>query len=180
MDSLESLILKTIDEKGSVEDTGVLAKEQEVEHQAVVGLMKSLESAEMVIAKVGCLKVPRYPPPYTSSPPKSVNVVCEPPVPLFIPKHPQDNLHSRWQLTDEAKGYVEAGSPEVQLFNAVPAGEGIALSELKEKVSATISDIGFKQAMMNKWIGLEKRPEPFVVRKARATLISRSLTCTFL
>jgi phenylalanyl-tRNA synthetase alpha chain len=42
----------------------------------------------------------------------------------------QDISHQRYVLTDESKSYVEAGSPEAQLFNAVPA-EGITLTALK-------------------------------------------------
>lgn len=34
-------------------------------------------------------------------------------------------------LTEEAEGYVAAGSPEAQAFNAVPAEGGITLTALK-------------------------------------------------
>jgi hypothetical protein len=42
----------------------------------------------------------------------------------------QDISHSRFVLTSEAQAYLTAGSPEVQLFNAVPA-DGITLAQLK-------------------------------------------------
>lgn len=42
----------------------------------------------------------------------------------------QDIDHFQWVLTDEAKGYLEKGSPEAQVFNAVPA-DGIAMAALK-------------------------------------------------
>ena len=42
----------------------------------------------------------------------------------------QDISHQRYVLTDESKKYLEAGSPEAQLFKAIPA-EGITLAALK-------------------------------------------------
>ena len=50
------------------------------------------------------------------------------------------------------------------VFEAVPA-EGIPLGELKANVGA-VADVGFKQAMQQKWVALEKSSgEPRVVRK---------------
>lgn len=43
----------------------------------------------------------------------------------------QDIDHFRYVLTEEAEGYVTAGSPEAQAFNAVPAQGGITLAALK-------------------------------------------------
>ena len=43
---------------------------------------------------------------------------------------PQDIDHFRYKLTAEAEGYLGVGSPEVQVFNAVPA-DGITLADLK-------------------------------------------------
>lgn len=42
----------------------------------------------------------------------------------------QDIDHSRYALTDESVAYVTAGSPEAQVFYAVPA-EGMSMAELK-------------------------------------------------
>jgi hypothetical protein len=40
--------------------------------------------------------------------------------------------HSRWAVTDEARGYLQAGTPEAQLMKAWAPGEaGITLAELK-------------------------------------------------
>ena len=50
--------------------------------------------------------------------------------PLLLP---QDIAHSRYVLTTEAEAYLTAGSPEVQLFNAVPA-DGISLAQLKVRM----------------------------------------------
>ena len=43
VESLDQLILSTIDQKGSV-DTAALAKEQSRDHQALVGAVKRLQS----------------------------------------------------------------------------------------------------------------------------------------
>lgn len=45
----------------------------------------------------------------------------------------QDISHSRFVLTSEAEVYLTAGSPEVQLFNAVPA-DGVTLAQLKVRL----------------------------------------------
>ncbi|GLI62444.1 hypothetical protein VaNZ11_005065 [Volvox africanus] len=82
----------------------------------------------------------------------------------------EDIDHFRYVLTDEAQGYLTAGSPEAQVFNAVPAGEGITLAELKARVSGEAGDVGFKQAMQQRWLALDKSDvgEPRVVRKVDA------------
>ncbi|KAK9830129.1 hypothetical protein WJX72_009917 [[Myrmecia] bisecta] len=67
-------------------------------------------------------------------------------------------------LTAEAQGYVTIGTPEAQVFAAVPE-EGIPLAQLKKQVGA-VGDVGFKQAMQQKWLALDKSgSEPKVVRK---------------
>jgi len=43
---------------------------------------------------------------------------------------PQDIPHTRLKLTDEAQGYLDSGSPEAQVFAAVPP-EGCPVAELK-------------------------------------------------
>jgi hypothetical protein len=42
----------------------------------------------------------------------------------------QDIDHSRYVLSDEASSYISSGSPEAQVFNAVPA-DGLPLAQLK-------------------------------------------------
>ncbi|CAI7793294.1 unnamed protein product [Closterium sp. NIES-53] len=72
--------------------------------------------------------------------------------------------HQSWTLTDEAKGYLDTGSPEAQVFNAVPDG-GIPLDALKKSLGA-VADIGMKQAMANKWLAISKgEGGPTVQRK---------------
>lgn len=52
-----------------------------------------------------------------------------------------------WALTEEAESYAQRGSPEAQIWTAVPA-EGIDQKALLEKVPN--GNIGFAQAMKNK------------------------------
>ena len=75
--------------------------------------------------------------------------------------------HSKLVLTPEATAYVSEGSPEAQAFAAVPA-EGCTLAEFKGKVDKAIGDVGFKQAMQSKWLGMVKGAEPRVERKVDA------------
>ncbi|KXZ54325.1 hypothetical protein GPECTOR_5g409 [Gonium pectorale] len=78
----------------------------------------------------------------------------------------EDIDHFRYALTEESQGYLTAGSPEAQVFNAVTPGEGITLAELKAKVPGEAGDVGFKQAMQQRWLALDKAAgEPRVVRK---------------
>jgi phenylalanyl-tRNA synthetase alpha chain len=61
--------------------------------------------------------------------------------------------------------YLTAGSPEAQLFAAVPA-EGVTLASVKASLPPEVADIGFKQAMQQKWVALDKSGgEPRIVRK---------------
>lgn len=98
-----------------------------------------------------------------------------PPLPCLrsrlLPKHPplattptQETAHSRVSLTDEGRAIVSAGrTPEYEVLSAVPAGDdaaGVPLSALKAQVSAEAADVGFKQAMANKWVALEKPTDP--------------------
>eukprot|EP00242_Pyramimonas_sp_CCMP2087_P013101 CAMPEP_0198209918 /NCGR_PEP_ID=MMETSP1445-20131203/17811_1 /TAXON_ID=36898 /ORGANISM="Pyramimonas sp., Strain CCMP2087" /LENGTH=498 /DNA_ID=CAMNT_0043883831 /DNA_START=70 /DNA_END=1566 /DNA_ORIENTATION=+ len=71
-----------------------------------------------------------------------------------------------WALNAEAKLFIADGSAEAQCFNAVPA-EGMALDQLK-KLLGPVADVGFKQAMVQKWLALEKGEVPMVVRKTDA------------
>lgn len=61
----------------------------------------------------------------------------------------------RWVLTAEGKIYTIGGSPEVQVFAAVPA-EGISTVDLKRKLDALVYDVGFNRAMKNKWLQTSK------------------------
>lgn len=88
------------------------------------------------------------------------------------PTPKQDIPHTRVALTDEGRACVAAGrTPEFEVFAALPsddAAPGVPLAELKTRVSAEAGAGGFKQAMANRWIALEKPAdggEPVVKRK---------------
>ncbi|XP_010243074.1 PREDICTED: phenylalanine--tRNA ligase alpha subunit, cytoplasmic [Nelumbo nucifera] len=67
----------------------------------------------------------------------------------------EDIKREKWVLTDEGKSYTVAGSPEVQLFLAVPP-EGISREELQKKVDPSVYKIGCSQAIKNKWLEMGK------------------------
>ncbi|XP_021855904.1 phenylalanine--tRNA ligase alpha subunit, cytoplasmic [Spinacia oleracea] len=73
----------------------------------------------------------------------------------------QDIKKERWVLTDEGRLYATAGSPEVQVYSAIPP-EGISPDELQKKVDPSVFKIGFSQAMKNKWV---ERGKQLVSRK---------------
>lgn len=62
--------------------------------------------------------------------------------------------HERQTLAEEAESYVGAGSPEAQVFAAVPS-EGISISDLKKVIGAAAEN-GQRQAMQRKWIRIDK------------------------
>ncbi|KAL5562983.1 hypothetical protein UlMin_032730 [Ulmus minor] len=60
-----------------------------------------------------------------------------------------------WVLTNEGEKYATTGSPEVQLFLAIPP-EGISKEEVQKKLDPSIYKIGCAQAAKNKWVDLGK------------------------
>ncbi|KAG5547914.1 hypothetical protein RHGRI_013558 [Rhododendron griersonianum] len=68
----------------------------------------------------------------------------------------QDIKRESWVLTEEGKTYAAAGSPEVQVFLAVPP-EGISLDELQRKMDPTVFKIGRSQAIKNQWVEMGKQ-----------------------
>ncbi|EPS63350.1 hypothetical protein M569_11435, partial [Genlisea aurea] len=66
-----------------------------------------------------------------------------------------DIKREKWVLTQEGELYAKFGSPEVQLFLAVPS-EGITREGLQEKLKSSIYKIGSTQAIKNKWIEMGK------------------------
>ena len=116
------------------------------------------------------------PPPPPPPPPALQRQPSNPP--SLSPNNPppkktqQDIPHTRVALTDEGRACVAAGrTPEFEVFAALPADDaapGVPLAELKARVSAEAGAGGFKQAMANRWIALEKPAgggEPVVRRK---------------
>lgn len=125
MAELETALLAAVD-AGQVQDSADFAEKHDIPHQQLVGLLKSLLSADLITT--------------------------------------EDIEHSRFSLTAEARGYLGKGSPEAQVFNAVPA-EGISLADIKTQLGAA-GDVGFKQAMQLKWVAIDKSGgQPLVVRK---------------
>nr|GMC91013.1 phenylalanine--tRNA ligase alpha subunit, cytoplasmic-like [Ipomoea batatas] len=70
---------------------------------------------------------------------------------VFFLETLQDIKRERWVLNEEGKIYATAGSPEVQLFLAIPP-EGITQEELQKKLDTAIFKVGWPQAMKNKWV----------------------------
>mgnify|MGYP001807217659 CR=1 FL=1 len=53
MADLESQLLQALNEKECIADSGDFAKSQGVDHMAVVGVIRSLQASEMIVAEVG-------------------------------------------------------------------------------------------------------------------------------
>ncbi|XAR55438.1 Phenylalanine--tRNA ligase [Bertholletia excelsa] len=68
----------------------------------------------------------------------------------------QDIKRGRWVLTEEGKIYASAGSPEVQVFLAIPP-DGISPEELQRKLDPSILKIGRSQAIKNQWVEMGKQ-----------------------
>eukprot|EP00741_Cyanophora_paradoxa_P009303 tig00000144_g9011.t1 len=76
--------------------------------------------------------------------------------------------HKGWALTAEGEKYASgAGSPEAQVFNAIPA-DGIQMPEL-EKALGEVAKIGFAQGMKNKWFALDKATK--LVKKSAESIV---------
>ncbi|GLU02907.1 hypothetical protein SLE2022_201390 [Rubroshorea leprosula] len=69
----------------------------------------------------------------------------------------QDIKRETWVLTDEGKKYAAEGSPEVQLFLAVPPEGSISKDELQKKLDPSVFKIGCSQAGKNKWVEMGKQ-----------------------
>ncbi|KAK8360408.1 hypothetical protein V6Z12_A04G162300 [Gossypium hirsutum] len=69
----------------------------------------------------------------------------------------QDIKRESWVLTDEGKMYAADGSPEVQLFLAVPQEGSISKDELQKKLEPSVFKIGCSQAGKNKWVDMGKQ-----------------------
>ncbi|PWA58998.1 phenylalanyl-tRNA synthetase [Artemisia annua] len=67
----------------------------------------------------------------------------------------KDIKKEKWQLTAEGQAYAANGSPEFQLFTAIPP-EGISKADLQKKVGDSVFKIGCQQANKNKWVEMGK------------------------
>ncbi|XP_021861672.1 phenylalanine--tRNA ligase alpha subunit, cytoplasmic isoform X2 [Spinacia oleracea] len=73
----------------------------------------------------------------------------------------QDIKRESLVLTDEGKLYADTGSPEMQVFSAIPP-EGISPDELQRKVGPSVFKIGFGPAKQNEWL---ERGKQLIFRK---------------
>ncbi|POM63199.1 Phenylalanine-tRNA ligase, alpha subunit [Phytophthora palmivora] len=67
---------------------------------------------------------------------------------------------SFYVLKDEAKSFLEGGSPEIQVFHAIPT-DGIDRKALETAVGAATLKVGQGACMKNKWIRLDKADGKF-------------------
>ncbi|KAG0502173.1 hypothetical protein HPP92_002245 [Vanilla planifolia] len=68
----------------------------------------------------------------------------------------QEFQKDRWFLKEEGKNYVREGTPEVQLFEAVPP-EGISREDLQKKLNPTVFKIGSSWAVKKKWVEIGRQ-----------------------
>lgn len=57
MADLETKVLHALNEQGSIADSGVFAESLAVDHQALVGVIKSLQASELITVEVGLLQL---------------------------------------------------------------------------------------------------------------------------
>uniref|UniRef100_A0A0K6S8K5 phenylalanine--tRNA ligase n=1 Tax=Chromera velia CCMP2878 TaxID=1169474 RepID=A0A0K6S8K5_9ALVE len=81
----------------------------------------------------------------------------------------------RWGLTDEARTYLEAGTPEAQvvIFVLQKGPAGLPQPELAQSIPQNIMKVGFSQAMKNKWLLTDKSKQ---VSPAPALEVTAALT----
>jgi phenylalanyl-tRNA synthetase alpha chain len=101
-----------------IEDSWDFALRIGIDHQVVIGTLKSL-LADSYVVDIG----------------KTVEI---------------------WLIAPEGQQVISEGSPEFQVYAAVPAGAGIPMSDLAAIVGANVSKIGLGPCMKNKWIKKDK------------------------
>ena len=119
---LEGLVLRSLSADGVINDTMDFAAAHGVDHQDLVGTIKS----------------------------------------LLVDAYVVDEQISKtlWALTGEGEQVVANGSPEYQVYNAVPAdADGISMTQLQVAIGEIVK-IGLGPCMKNKW--LKKQGESVV------------------
>jgi hypothetical protein len=124
--NVESLILTTLARENVIPDTWDLALQYSLDHQVVVGHMKSLL------------------------------------VDLYIKEEAKST--TLWIMTEEGESILKCGSPEYQVFAAVPAG-GVAMEVLNQSLGEAVVKIGLGPCMKNKWV---KKDKNLIVRLAES------------
>lgn len=112
----EQTVLSTLEKDGVIADTWDLAIQLNIDHQVLVGVVKSLL------------------------------------VDQYVAEEPLSTTY--WALTPEGEQVAQKGSPEVQVYNAVPAEGGISLAELQTALGE-VAKIGMGVCMKNKWLQKE-------------------------
>lgn len=168
-EDLETRVLACVAEAGQIDDTEAYGEQHAIDHNQLVGVLKSLQSSNMIIMQVRI-------------------VHCG-----WVEAHTtrtQDINRSKWVLTLEAQEALSLGaSPEVAFFNAITQ-DGVPVDDVKVRaappllsapplrnthmlytspqavVPAIVGDSGFRNAMANKWIGIDKTSgTPCILRK---------------
>ncbi|ETV97996.1 phenylalanine-tRNA ligase, alpha subunit [Aphanomyces invadans] len=114
----ETQLLQFLHASNTVDDTFAYASNQNLDHELVVGVVKSLLVDAFVTAS--------------------------------------DLSTSFWVLSDEAESFLAHGSPEVQLFHAIPASEGADKVTLEGVLGAAHFKVAQGACMKNKWIRMDK------------------------
>lgn len=109
---IEQLILTTVAKNGCISDTWEFAEKVSIEHQVIVGVLKSLL------------------------------------VDLYLVDEPLSLTY--WTVTSEGQDVLKNGSPEIQVYNAIPS-DGITVAALNAAVG-DVAKIGMGACMKNKWI----------------------------
>jgi hypothetical protein len=88
------------------------------------------------------------------------------------------NTTEHWQLTGEAAGYVEKGSPEAQLYHALPDG-GVDDNGLDALFTKEFVAIAKGKCMQKKWIVKDKASGLYMrnVRRVQWLAILMSIDC---
>lgn len=126
MADVEGRLLADLAELHSIPDSSEYAASHDIQHNQLVGVIKSLLAAGLVEG--------------------------------------EEQRNASYALTQEGTSYLESGSPEAQVFAAIPA-EGIAQPQLIQKLG-NVGSVGVGQAMKLKWIVLDKSGgQPVAKRK---------------
>jgi PheRS DNA binding domain 1 len=126
MDQVEPQLLARLDEQGEIADTDELAQQLGVVHAALVPTIKSLDSYEMVRAQVRS---------HLDMQAHGIRVTCN----IKRPdghdglQNPQEVKHSRLVLAADSRPYLDAGTPEAQVFRVLDDA-GTPMSELKVRI----------------------------------------------
>ncbi|RHY19151.1 hypothetical protein DYB32_010281 [Aphanomyces invadans] len=132
----ETQLLQFLHASNTVDDTFAYASNQNLDHELVVGVVKSLLVDAFVTAS--------------------------------------DLSTSFWVLSDEAESFLAHGSPEVQLFHAIPASEGADKVTLEGVLGAALFKVAQGACMKNKWIRMDKATG-LIFRNVRSTIPSNEL-----